>query len=103
MNAYGIFTVAAPPGFMLTPFTRTLPFASQSRFLMLLQTAQTQISYKSCLIMVYSVCLLKCDKSDPTLVDPTSNFFILYSNMKIYLYNNSWWVEPSMAIHDGKG
>ena len=32
---------------------------------------------KSCLIMVDSVCLWKYDISDPTLVDLTSNFFVL--------------------------
>ena len=44
---------------------------------------------KSCLIRVYSVCLWKCDISDPTLVDLTSNVFVLYTNMKVYLYNYS--------------
>ena len=36
---------------------------------------------------------------DPTLVDLTSNFFVLIyicNKMKVYLYNYSSWVEPSM-------
>ena len=41
--------------------------------------------------------------SDPTLVDLTSNFVVLCTNMKVYLYNYSFWVEPSMTIHEGKG
>ena len=36
------------------------------------------------------LCLLrKYDISDPTLVDLTSNFFVLCTNMKIYLYDYS--------------
>ena len=52
-----------------------------------LQTEQTQIRqpYKSCLIRVYSVCLWKYDISEPTLVDLTSNFFVLCTNVKVYL------------------
>ena len=42
--------------------------------------------------------------SDPTLhiVDLTSNFFVLCTNMKVYLYNYSEWVEPSVNIHEGR-
>ena len=40
---------------------------------------------------------------DPTLVDLTSNFLILFSNVKVCLYNYSWWVELGMNIHEGKG
>ena len=40
---------------------------------------------------------------DPTQVDLTSNFFVLCTNMKVYLYNYSKWVEPCMNIHEGKG
>ena len=54
--------------------------------LRLLQTEQTQIS---CMIRVYFVCLWKYDISDPTLVDMTTNFSVLCSNMKVYLYNYS--------------
>ena len=60
-------------------------------------------SCKSCLIRVYSVCLLKYDISDPTLVDLASNFFVLFTKVKVYLYKYSKWVEPSMNIHEGKG
>ena len=38
-----------------------------------------------------------------TLVDLASDFFVLCINMKVYLYNCSWWVEPCMNIHGGKG
>ena len=38
---------------------------------------------------------------DPTLVDLTSNFFVLCTDLKVYLYNYSKWVEY-MNIHDGK-
>ena len=37
------------------------------------------------------------------VVDLTSNFFVLCKNMKVYLYNYSKWVEPSMNIHEGMG
>ena len=40
---------------------------------------------------------------DPTLVDLKSNFFVPCTNMNIYLYNYSWWVEPSINIHNRKG
>ena len=33
---------------------------------------------------------------DPTLVDLTNNFFVLCTNVKVYLYNYSSWVELSM-------
>ena len=33
---------------------------------------------------------------DTTQVDLTSNFFILYTNVRVYLYNYSYWVELSM-------
>ena len=33
---------------------------------------------------------------DPTLVDLISNFFVLFTNVKVYLYNYSQWVELSM-------
>ena len=39
----------------------------------------------------------------PTLVDLTSNFFVLCKNVKDYLYNYSLWPELSMNIHEGKG
>ena len=60
-------------------------------------------SCKRCLINVYSVCLLKYDIFDPTPVDPPRNIFILWANMKIYLYNHSLQLESSMNIHEGKG
>ena len=37
---------------------------------------------------------------DPTLEDLTSNFFVLCTNVKVYLYNSSLWVELSMNIHE---
>ena len=37
---------------------------------------------------------------DHTLVDLTSNFFVLSKNVKVYLYNHSKWAELSMNIHD---
>ena len=37
----------------------------------------------------YSVCLWKYDIPDPTQVDLTSNFFVLCTNVKVYLYNYS--------------
>ena len=41
---------------------------------------------------------------DPTLVSElTSNCFALCTNVKVYLYNYSYWVELSMNIHGGKG
>ena len=42
-------------------------------------------SCKSCMIIVYSVCLWQYDISDPTLMDMTSNFFVLCNNMKVCL------------------
>ena len=42
-------------------------------------------------------------KYDPTLVDLTTNFFVLCTNVLVYLYNYSWWVELSINIHAGKG
>ena len=41
-------------------------------------------------------------RNDPKLVDLTSNFFVLCTKMKVYLYNYLLWVEPSMNIHEGK-
>ena len=52
------------------------------------QLLQSGSSCKS-LIRVYSVCLWKYDTSGPTLVDLTSNFLNLCTNMKVYLYNYS--------------
>ena len=40
---------------------------------------------------------------DPTLVDLSSDFFVLCSNVKVYMYNYSKWMEFSMNIHEGKG
>ena len=53
--------------------------------------------------MVFSVCLWKYDISDSTLVDLISTVFVLCTDMEIYLYNYSLWVEPIMNIHEGKG
>ena len=39
---------------------------------------------------------------DNTLVDLTSNLFVLCTNVKVYLYNYSLWVDLSMNIHEGK-
>ena len=40
---------------------------------------------------------------DPTLMDLPSNFFVLCTNMKAYIFNKSQWVELSMNIHEKKG
>ena len=40
-------------------------------------------------IIVNSVYLWKYDISDPTLVDLTSNSFVLCTNVKVHLYNYS--------------
>ena len=42
-------------------------------------------------------------KYDHTLVNLTSNFFVLCANVKVNLYDYSWWAELSMNIHEGKG
>ena len=39
---------------------------------------------------------------DPSLVDLTSNFFVLCTNMKVYVYDYSMGVELSINIHGGK-
>ena len=39
---------------------------------------------------------------DPTLVDLTSSSFVLCTNVKPYLYDNSKWVELSINIHEQK-
>ena len=36
-------------------------------------------------------------------MDLTLNFLVLCTNMKVYLYNYSKWVEPSMIIHEVMG
>ena len=38
---------------------------------------------------------------DLILVDLTSNFYVLCTNMKVYSYNYSFWVESSINIHEG--
>ena len=49
--------------------------------------------------MFYSVMI----RYDPTLVDLASNFFVLYlTNVKVYSYNYSKWVEFNMKIIEGK-
>ena len=40
---------------------------------------------------------------DLTLVDLTSNFFVLSTNVKVYLYTYPQLVELSINIHEGKG
>ena len=40
---------------------------------------------------------------NPTLVDLTSYFFVLCTNMKVYLYNYSLRVGLSMDTHKEKG
>ena len=42
-------------------------------------------------------------RSDPTLVDLTSKFFVLCTIMKVYFYNYSKGMELSINIHEGKG
>ena len=51
--------------------------------------ANRAVPDQAALVRVYFVCLWKCDKSDPTLVDLTGNFLVLCTNMKVYLYNYS--------------
>ena len=47
-------------------------------------------SCKSCQIRVYSVCINEnMIRYDPTLMDLTSNFFVIHTNVKVYLYNYS--------------
>ena len=43
------------------------------------------IPSKSCPIRIYSVCLWEYDVSDPTLVDLTSNYFVLCTNMNVFI------------------
>ena len=38
---------------------------------------------------VYSICLWKYDIANPTQMNLTSNFLVLCTNMKVYLYNYS--------------
>ena len=54
---------------------------------MLLQTEQTQTRQllQELPDQVYSVCFWNCDISDPTLVDLTSNFFVLCTKVKVYI------------------
>ena len=40
---------------------------------------------------------------NPKLVNQITNFVVLCTNMKVYLYNNSKWVEFSMNIHEEQG
>ena len=40
---------------------------------------------------------------DPTLLEVTSNFFVLCTNMKVYLYNYSLRMDLNMNIHEEKG
>ena len=47
--------------------------------------------------MVYSVCLLNYDIADPTLVDLTSDFFVLCTNMNFIFI-----IIRCMTIHEGK-
>ena len=61
-----------------------------------LQTEQTQIR-------VYSICLWKYHIADPTVVDLTSDFFVLCTSVLVYLMTYSKWVELRMNIYEGKG
>ena len=36
-------------------------------------------------------------------MDLAGNFFVVCTDMKVYLYNYSFWVELGMNIHKGKG
>ena len=62
------------------------PITSLKRLVTLLQKEQTQIR-------VYYICLLNMIRYDPTLVDLTSYFFVLCTNVKVYLYNYLYRVE----------
>ena len=42
--------------------------------------------YQAALVRVYSIYLWKYDISDPTLVNLISIFFVLCTNMKVYLF-----------------
>ena len=50
-----------------------------------------------------ALCLLYWLMESPTLVDLTSIFFVLCTNVNVYLYNYSYWAELSMNIHKGRG
>ena len=63
----------------LTLYLREKPFNTFAN-----RADPDQAAHKSCLIKVYSVCLWKYN---PTLGDLTSNFFVLYTNVKVHLYN----------------
>ena len=67
------------------------PFTSKRHLLKLFQTEQIQI--RQLLLELPDqrlLCLLmKIWLPDPTLVDLISNFFVLCTNMKVYLYNYS--------------
>ena len=67
-----------------------------SPFEQLLQTKQTQIrvyffAYGN---MIYLILYTS---------GPKINFFVLCTNLKVYLNNYSLWVELNMNIHEGKG
>ena len=49
------------------------------------QAALTQAA----LVQVYYVCLWKYDVSDPTQLDLTSNLFVLYTNMKLFIVDGA--------------
>ena len=42
-------------------------------------------------------------RHDPTLLELTSYFVVICTDVKVYLYNYSQWVELSMNIHEGNG
>ena len=37
------------------------------------------------------------NRYDPTLVDLTSNFFVLYTNLKVYIFIHGGW---SLKLHE---
>ena len=71
--------------FYLSLYLIETPYDTFANRVDVIQTALV----RGCLIRIYSVCLLKYDISDPTLVDPPRNFFNLCANMIIFLYIHS--------------
>ena len=72
--------IAVPMFLSLTLYLIDMPFNSFAN-----RTDPDQTA----LVWVYSVCLWKYESADPKLVGLPSNFFVLCTNMKVYLYNYS--------------
>ena len=83
-----------PRTFSLLPnYCNPLPHRDAFKCLCKQSRLRSGSFYKSCLIRVYSGCLLKYDISDITVVDLTSNFFLCTcTNMKVYfiIIHSGW-------------